>query len=204
MDQRFEDLLVSYSNIDNEHHHKMVENTLWTEFGVEKAIFVMDMSGFSRLTQKYGIVHYLSMVKRMQMTTKPLVEQHGGSVVKFEADNCFAMFDNVLSALDCAIGLNKTFDEMNELTEDAFDIRVSIGIDYGKVLLIGGPDYFGNTVNRACKLGEDIAGPGEILITKTAYERLTPSANLQVEHLQFTTSGISLDAVKIKLPASIR
>jgi len=48
---------------------------------------------------------------------------------------------------------------MNEYTDDPFDIRISIGIDFGDVLLIGGPDYFGDSVNRACKLGEDVAVP---------------------------------------------
>ena len=50
------------------------------------------MSGFSLLTRRYGIVHYLSMVRRMQEVTRPIVHDHSGSVVKFEADNGFAVF----------------------------------------------------------------------------------------------------------------
>ena len=30
------------------------------------------------LTRKYGIVHYLSMVRRMQLTTEPIVKSYGG------------------------------------------------------------------------------------------------------------------------------
>ena len=70
--------------------------------------------------------------------------------------------------MQAAISLNHAFDEINVYTADQFDIRVAIGIDHGDVLLIGGPDYFGDTVNTASKLGEDQARPGEILITERA------------------------------------
>ncbi len=197
MDKRFEDLLLEYAQASSDEQHKKIEETLWHEFGAEKAILVMDMSGFSLLTQKYGIVHYLSMVKRMQITSLPLVEQYGGVVVKFEADNCFAMFDSVPAAAQTAVALNQAFAEMNLHTDEPFDIRVSIGIDFGKVLLIGGPDYFGNTVNRACKLGEDVAGPAEIYITESAFEQIPASAGLEGDRINLAISGVKLNAVKL-------
>ena len=153
MDKRFEELLLFYAQENEKDQREKIEATLWQEFGKVKAVFVMDMSGFSLLTYRHGIVHYLSIVKRMQLTTQPIIEKYRGQVVKFEADNCFAMFDDPLSAVRAAIALNMAFFAMNVLTEDEFDIRVSIGIDYGDVLLIGGPDYFGNSVNCASKIG---------------------------------------------------
>jgi class 3 adenylate cyclase len=192
MDKKFEELLLKYARSSLPEEREQVEAQLWSEFGQTKAIFIMDMSGFSLLTQKYGIVHYLSMVKRMQVTTRPIIEQMGGEVVKFEADNCFAMFDSVKSAVEAAIVLNRTFNAMNEFTDDTFDIRVSIGIDFGNVLLVGGPDYFGGPVNRASKLGEDIAGPGEIYITETAFNQIPPEAGFSGERLELDISGIRL------------
>ncbi len=198
MDPRFEALLLEYAQADSADGRTTVEETLWKEFGHEKVVLVMDMSGFSLLTQRHGIVHYLSMVKRMQLTTQPIIEKHGGVVVKFEADNCFAAFDEVLPAVQAAVDLNQTFNEMNEFTDDTFDLRVSIGIDIGKVLMIGGPDYFGNAVNRASKLGEDIAEAGQILITDTAYHQGVAGAGLRGEPLELTISGITLNAIELK------
>src|SRR5687767_3889045 len=131
MDQAFEKLLLEYAQASDANERQQVEQTLWEKFGHKKAVLVMDMSGFSLLTQKYGIVHYLSMVKRMQITTQPIIEQHGGLVVKFEVDNCFAMFDEVPASIQAAIALNSAFNAMNVYTDEPFDIRVSIGIDYG-------------------------------------------------------------------------
>jgi adenylate cyclase len=197
MDPKFEELLLQFVQADNKTLQDEIEKTLWQEFGTTKAILIMDMSGFSRLTQKYGIVHYLSMVKRMQMTVQPIIEQLDGRVVKFEADNCYAMFDTVLAAVRASIRMNTAFDAINRFTEDTFDIRVSIGIDYGDVLLIGGPDYFGETVNVASKLGEDVAGPGEILITEKAFSLLPPSASYTGKPIAPVLSGVRIKAISL-------
>ena len=197
MDKRFEELLLHYAQENEPDKREKIEATLWQEFGKVKAVFVMDMSGFSLLSHRHGIVHYLSIVKRMQLTTQPIVEKYRGQVVKFEADNCFAMFDDPLSAVRAAIALNTAFFAMNVLTEDEFDIRVSIGIDYGDVLLIGGPDFFGNSVNRACKIGEDICGPGEILVTAAAFKEIPETSGIQGRKLELAIAGIPVEVYSI-------
>lgn len=199
MDKEFEKLLIAYANALTAEERKSIDQALWQKFGHKKAVLVMDMSGFSLLTQKFGIVHYLSMVKRMQITTKPIIESFGGQVVKFEADNCYAAFDHIEDSIQAAVALNRAFDAINLHTDETFDIRVSIGIDYGDVLLIGGPDYFGDVVNRACKLGEDIAGPGEIYIHRAAFEQASAEAGFQGKALELSISGIHLQAIKLNI-----
>jgi adenylate cyclase len=200
MDQAFEKLLLEYAHASDAEQRQQIEQTLWNDFGHKKAVLVMDMSGFSLLTQKFGIVHYLSMVKRMQITAQPIIEQNGGLVVKFEADNCFAMFDEVSASIRCAVALNTAFNSLNLNNDQSFDIRLSIGIDYGDVLLIGGPDYFGDTVNRACKLGEDVAGPGEIYISEAAFRQVAAQPAFRGKAQKLSISGIHLKAVKLDYP----
>ena len=100
--------------------------------------------------------------------------------------------------VEAAIAIHKTFAALNRDAVEGFEISVGIGIDYGEVLLTGGSDYFGLTVNRACKLGEDVAGAGEILITAAAFNRLPADCALRAEPLELTISGLSLDALAIK------
>lgn len=200
MDKRFQDLLLDYAYAQTADQREDIRKRLWDQFGEEKAVFVMDMSGFSLLSQRHGIVHYLSMVRRMQLTTQPIIEQYGGEVVKFEADNCFAAFPDTLQAVQAGMALNAAFFGMNLLTPDELDIRISIGIDFGDILLIGGPDYFGDPVNCASKLGEDTAGPGEILVTERAFQRIPPEAGIQGTALHLTISGIQLSTFKVEFP----
>lgn len=190
----FDKLLLSYAHSDNEFERKRIEDELWNQYGAEEAVMVMDMSGFSHLAQKYGVIHYLSMVKRMHVITQPIIERHQGHVVKYEADNCFARFKKVIDAIRAAIGINHAIEGMNLMTPDEFDIHVSCGIDYGRFLLIKKRDFFGNAVNKASKLGEDISGPGEILVTEEAMRHVGEMLGIRTKMVNFNISGISLNA----------
>ena len=175
-----------------------LEEHIWEAFGVTKAPLVLDMSGFSMLTSRYGIMHYLGMVRRMQLALKPIVERSGGEIVKFEADNLFAVYPDVEPAIRAAIQMNLSLEAMNTMTDDTRDIHVSIGIAYGKLLLVPGKDFYGNPVNMASKLGEDIASRGEILVTEDAFQRVRPDAGIQSERLEISVSGVTIPAHKVK------
>src|SRR5215208_3764956 len=196
--KKFHELLLHFSQSEMAEERHSIEETLWDEFGAEFAIFVLDMSGFSLLTRKYGIVHYLSMVQRMQVTTEPIVKSYGGFMIKYEADNCFAVFPDPLSAVNAAIAMQHAFDAANIVTSDDLDIHIACGIDYGKILVVGLEDCFGDPVNRASKMGEDLACSGEILVTKEALEMIPAEAGIKARELNVSISGITIPAYKIE------
>jgi class 3 adenylate cyclase len=198
MSGKFQQQLLRYSQTEVLKERKEIEETLWVEYGAEYAVFVLDMSGFSLLTRKYGIIHYLSMVRRMQLTTEPIVKAYNGSMIKYEADNCFAVFPDPLSAVNAAIAMQHAFEASNILTPDDFDIHIACGIDYGKLLIIGHEDCFGDPVNRASKMGEDIAAAGEVLVTKEAMEMIPASANIKAREITISISGITIPAFVIR------
>jgi len=195
--KEFQDKLLHYSQETNDAGRKEIEAELWSEYGAEKVVFVLDMSGFSLLTRKYGIIHYLSMVRRMQLTSEPIVKTYGGSLIKYEADNCFAVFPDTLSAVHAAISLQLAFDASNLLTSDDFDVHIACGIDHGKILIVGNEDCFGDAVNRACKLGEDVAAAGEILVTQDAIKTITSELDFQLREVNISISGIDIPAYAI-------
>ena len=191
---KFQNLLLKFSQAEETEDRKNIETALWKEFGTEHAVFVLDMSGFSMLTRKYGIVHYLSMVKRMHLTTEPIVKSYGGQMLKYEADNCFAVFPDPLSAVNAAISMQHAFTAENILTSDDQDIHIAVGIDYGKLLIVGHEDCFGDPVNRASKMGEDVAAAGEILITQEALDVIPTEAGIKTREVNISISGISIPA----------
>jgi adenylate cyclase len=191
---KFQTLLLKFSQADEMEARKKIETALWKEFGTEHAVFILDMSGFSMLTRKYGIVHYLSMVKRMQLTTEPIVKSYGGEMLKYEADNCFAVFPDPLSAVNAAISMQHAFTAENILTSEDQDIHIAVGIDYGKLLIIGHEDCYGDPVNRASKMGEDVAAAGEIMITQEALDRLPAEAGIKTREVNISISGINIPA----------
>lgn len=138
------------------------------------AMLMLDMSGFSRLAEKHGIIHYLAMIEQMEGTARPAVKSNHGRVVKQEADNLLAMFGNPVDALEAALDIFRAFEAVNTVLPDSRDIYGAIGIGYGETLVIGDEDLFGNEMNLACKLGEDVAVKGQILLTPAAYNALPP------------------------------
>ncbi len=196
--KKFYDLLLNFSQSEIMEERHKIENDLWAQYGAEYAVFVLDMSGFSLLTRKYGIVHYLSMVRRMQLTTEPIVKAYDGSMIKYEADNCFAVFPDPLSAVSAAIAMQHAFKAANLLTPDELDIHIACGIDYGKILVVGREDCFGDPVNRASKMGEDIACSGEILISKEAMQMIPAEAGIKAHEMNLSISGITIPAYKIE------
>ena len=195
--KKFYDLLLQYSQAEDSDIRKKLETTLWENYGQEQTVFVLDMSGFSRLTRKYGIIHYLSMVRRMQLTSEPIVKSFDGYMIKFEAANCFAIFPTPLQAVNASVAMQHAFDAANILTADDLDIRIACGIDYGKILMVGDDDCFGDAVNRASKMGEDIAEAGEILITKDAMNMIPAEAGIKAKEVNLSISGITIPAYAI-------
>lgn len=196
--QRFQDLIISYSQQTSTEGRNEVESFLWREFGSEQVVFVLDMSGFSLITRKYGIIHYLSMVRRMQLISEPIIRSYNGSLIKYEADNCFAVFPDSAAAVHAAIALQLAFEASNLVTPDEFDVHISCGIDYGRILIVDNEECFGDAVNRASKLGEDIANSGEILITRDAFAAIPPEHGFKTSEVNISISGITIPAYAIK------
>ena len=129
------------------------------------------MEGFTALTRERGIVHYLRLIQRMQTISVPLLEAHGGQLVRFEADNLFAVFPQPGKALTMMAELIRVCEEDNRDRQADDQVHVSAGLDHGAILL-DESDFFGAPVNMASKLGEDLARSRDVLATQVVVDRL--------------------------------
>ncbi len=181
--------------IEHPEREKTIDAKIRKRFEKKVAIFVLDMSGFSRLVQRYGIIHYLAMIRRMRRVVAPAIKRNGGMVIKFEADNCFAVFPKPDLAVEAALQINHDLSVANEVTPDESDVYVCIGIGYGPTLLAC-DDLYGNEMNLASKLGEDTAEKTEILLTAAAKAGCRKKRTLS--SFDLTISGVTLKAFKVQ------
>jgi adenylate cyclase len=181
----------------NERPEKMAEidAQINATFRQNHAIMVIDMSGFSRTTVRHGIIHFLAMIHRMHAIVKPVIADYGGTVVKEEADNIFAVFPDVKSAVQAAIDSLKHTGAVNTTLPPEMDIYLCIGIGCGDVLMLEGEDMYGSEFNLASKLGEDLAEQGEILLTDVAFEKFEGKKQ-DWKRVEFSISGLELVAYK--------
>jgi class 3 adenylate cyclase len=162
---------------------QQIDRELVAAFQRRKAILALDMCGFSRLTHAHGTLFYLAMIVQMEEAATPPVRNNRGRVVKQEADNLFAVFDAAADALEAALDIILAIRAVNNVVSSERDIGVSIGIGYGDVLDLG-DDCFGDEMNVACRLGEDLAGRNEILLTPAAHAALPPDQH-ETEEVTF-------------------
>ena len=176
----------------NEYPERLAEidKKIWNTFGKTCAVWVLDMSGFSRLTMKYGITHFLAMIYSLQDIVLPIIIAEGGSIVKTEADNIFATFNDVSSAVATSRKIQNELDKANKYLPQDWDLYVCIGIGYGDILMVGDNDFYGCEINYASKLGEDVAKPGEIYLTENAYANLNGDIDSETREIHISGTTI--------------
>lgn len=164
------------------------------------AILVLDSSGFSRAVRAGGIVHFLALLERLGQLVRPLIAHHGGRVLHTEADNVFAAFAEPANAVACAATILRDLAAANDGLPEQEQIYVAMGVGFGPVLVVDHDTLYGDEMNLACKLGEDLAARGELLLTPGAHAALTDS-RWRFEAQQFSISGLDLLAYRL-LPDS--
>jgi adenylate cyclase len=169
-----------------------IEAQIHQRFGRECAIMITDMEGFSRRTRDHGIIDVLQLIGRMTDLCQPVLDHHGGTLIKIVGDDLLAIFDTAESAVRAAVGMRRACEDDRAGRSESERIRIAAGIGWGYLLDLDGTDVFGDEVNRASKLGEDLAGAGEILVTHAARERL-PEAEWRLEKRATELSGMTFE-----------
>jgi len=169
-----------------------IEAEIWERFGVERALLALDMSQFSLSVRRSGILPYLGLIRRMHAVTAPIVARHGGTVIKYLADNMIATFPATDDAAGAALAINRAIVEGGER------FTVAMGLDYGRFLLVDDCDCYGDPVNVACKLGEDVAESGEVLLTAAARARLDSSFPHALRETTVSVSGLEVHVFAVE------
>ena len=168
-----------------------IDQRRWNLFGEECCVLFTDLSGFSKHSDKFGVIHFLQTIKESERIFSPIIEEYDGFVVKTEGDSLIVIFRSTEKALDCVVKMQYSSIEYNQNLPEEEQIILCCGLSWGTMLMILGEsiDIYGEEVNFAAKLGEDIAGPGEILITQRLAEFFPTTENLKIEEHGHLNNG---------------
>ena len=142
-----------------------IDSRIWELFGEEWAVLFTDLAGFSRQAETFGIIHFLQIIFEARRLLMPVVADHGGVMVKAEADSFLLLFRRADAALACAIEMQRICQAESASRVADEKILLCLGLGHGRILRIGDHDVWGSEVNAASKLGEDTARAGDILVT---------------------------------------
>lgn len=149
-----------------------IDARIWDAFGEDWCVMATDLSGFSRGVAKFGIIHFLQTIFESERILVPVVEKHGGLLLKIEGDSFLAIFRDVGSAMHASIEMQRATRAYNESKSPEEQVLLGVGLGYGRVLRIAPSEVYGNEVNSACILGETYAKAYDILVTHAVRERV--------------------------------
>jgi len=195
----FDTLIAKFAEEPDAAKAEEIRLSIWDKFGTDGTVLISDMAGFSSTSRKVGVCHFLKMIHRTRQIVAPVIEANNGILLKCDADNCYAYFDKPDDAIKASFEVNAALFDANDGIGLGEEINVSIGIDYGRVLLIGDVEFFGDPVNTASKLGEDLAIRDEVLITRRALEHSTFEIPELAERMVARISDIEIQYIRLPM-----
>lgn len=166
---------------------------IWEAYGRRCAVVVIDSTGFTVGTRTAGIIGFLSCIARLRDLAGAIFERRGCIRWRYAADNLYAQFSTARDALAAAVEIRDAVKSERILVTKDCPVDVCTGIGYGDVLDCGEEGVFGDEMNLASKLGEDIAGRGEILLTRSAWSSLPSELRDDFEKRVTEISGIEFE-----------
>ncbi|HWO41175.1 MAG TPA: adenylate/guanylate cyclase domain-containing protein [Candidatus Eisenbacteria bacterium] len=152
----------------------------------EVTVLFADLRGFTPLAERLDPQDAVEIINAYLTHVVDIVFEHKGTLDKFRGDGFMAFFgapvwqeDHAASAVRCALALQRVLAHITFAKFPDLRLQMGIGINTGTVIAgnIGSErrtDYtvIGNAVNVAQRF-ESNAGPGQILITGSSYERVS-------------------------------
>ena len=195
----FDSAIAIFSDLEDAADQEIARTNIWEKFGTEGAVFISDMASFSSTSRKIGVCHFLKMIHRARQIIKPIVVDNNGVLLKCDADNTYAFFAKTEDAIRASFDINAALFAANDKYPIAEQIYLSVGIDFGRVLLVGEVDFFGDPVNTASKLGEDLAIKAETLVTERALAQTNFEVPETAERMVARISEIEIEYVRMPM-----
>ena len=134
------------------------------------AILAVDVVGYSRLMEADEASTLALLKQRRKLVIEPLVDKHGGRIVKLMGDGVLVEFLSAVDAVACAVELQRQMDRANTDTPESRRIVLRAGVNLGDVMVDAG-DIYGDSVNIAARL-EQLAEPGGIVISRKVRDEI--------------------------------
>lgn len=148
----------------------------------QKTILSIDMTGFTATAMNIGELQSLLRIFDAQKVCIPVLKDFSAMLIRCMADDIVATFDDPNNAIDAAFEIHRRVKLFNHSPQASkHPTQCAIGIGHGKLFAIGPDLAQGDEMNRASKLGEDIARAYETLLTERAFDVLKARTDIHFD-----------------------
>ena len=144
------------------------------------AILCADVVGYSRLMQEDDQATLRALTERRAIFAAQ-VDATGGRIVNAPGDSVLAEFASVVSAVQCAVDIQRAIAEANSALPESRRMQYRIGVNLGDVLSDAAGIY-GDGVNIAARL-ESLARAGGICVSQPVRDQVRSRLALDFEDM---------------------
>jgi adenylate cyclase len=153
----------------------------------ERDVTVMfcDLVGFTKMCDGMPPAQSATLLNAFLTEMTDVVFEHEGTLDKFLGDALLAVFgapfdqpDHAVKAVKAALGMRRALEELNaRMDGPGLNMRIAINSGVAVTGDIGSPrrrefTVLGDVVNTASRIEDEVAAPGEIVISGLTYERV--------------------------------
>src|SRR6266853_441764 len=140
------------------------------------AIMFTDMVGYSALSQRNEALA-LELLEEHRGVLRGLFPKHQATEIKTTGDGFLVEFASALAAVRCAVEIQRSLAERNQVQPAERRVRIRIGIHLGDVVRSEG-DVHGDGVNIAARI-EPLADPGGICISEDVERQIRSAVDVR-------------------------
>jgi adenylate cyclase len=143
------------------------------------AIMSADVVGYSRLMGANEVATLEALKALRTELLDPCIAEHNGRTFKLTGDGTLVEFSSVVSALECALEIQRDMRARNADSPADRRIEFRIGVNLGDVI-VDGDDLYGDGVNVASRI-ESVAKPGGIAVSASVQDNVGTKAEVTFE-----------------------
>ncbi|MFO8056274.1 MAG: CHAT domain-containing protein [bacterium] len=148
-----------------------LDKMLKDKFQKNTTVMFTDIKGSTSYFETFGDVEGRAMVQRHNAMLFPIIEGHGGKVIKTIGDAIMATFEDPAEGVKAGMEMQKKLTDYNkEQDQKHLRIMIRIGLNYGPAV-VEENDVFGDAVNVAARV-ESQADAGELLVSESLYKEV--------------------------------
>jgi len=150
-----------------------------------RTVLFTDIVGHTAMMHRLGDEKGRGVLREHEQVTRNTLKTYGGSEVKTMGDGFMASFTSITKGVECAVALQRSFDERNASAAEPITIRV--GLNAGEPIQEDG-DLFGETVILAARIAAKAEG-AEILVANAVRELCSGKGFLFADRGEFVAKG---------------
>jgi class 3 adenylate cyclase len=126
-------------------------------------IMFTDIQASTQINHRLGDQRWMKVLRPHNKIIREQVKKHSGHEVKGGGDGFMIVFQDAVTGVRCALGIQETIAAHDWADADGEEIRVRIGLHTGEAVREAG-DFYGRDVNMAARVADQARG-GEIVVS---------------------------------------